>query len=166
MGSPFYKVIQEIAALRTKEPTLRYGRQYFREISGDGKEFGYSTYKGGILAFSRILDNTEICIVINSSTENGWEGHVIVDFPINPKGDGWKILYSNHGNLATLPSATIEHPGKSIKISDAVMTDPTRSVKVKLKAMEVQILGKAVIVQPIPSAKPHFTIRTGLERQL
>jgi hypothetical protein len=31
---PIYKAISRIAALRQDEPALRYGRQYFREVSG------------------------------------------------------------------------------------------------------------------------------------
>ncbi len=35
-SNSIYKSIAQIAAIRRNEPTLRYGRQYFREISGNG----------------------------------------------------------------------------------------------------------------------------------
>ena len=39
--NPIYKEISLIAKIRHEEPALRYGRQYFREISGNGIDFGF-----------------------------------------------------------------------------------------------------------------------------
>ena len=64
-----YQGIQAIAQLRLNEPTLRYGRQYFREISGNGINFGYPQSGQCILAFSRILDSEEILIAMNLTQE-------------------------------------------------------------------------------------------------
>ncbi len=63
-----YLCIQRLSKLRGREPALRYGRQYLREVSGDGANFGYSPYPGGVLAYSRILDDREIVVVANAST--------------------------------------------------------------------------------------------------
>lgn len=63
--SPVYKKIAQIAEIRDKEPALRYGRQYFREISGNGLDFGYPLDGQSTLAYSRILDDTEILILMN-----------------------------------------------------------------------------------------------------
>ena len=68
---PFYKALAAIAAVRASEPALRYGRQYFRPISGDGQSFGISPYAPGILAFSRILNDRELLVVANADTANG-----------------------------------------------------------------------------------------------
>jgi glycosidase len=38
----FYKAIRAIAKVRGTQPALRYGRQYFRPISGNGTTFGIS----------------------------------------------------------------------------------------------------------------------------
>ena len=62
---PIYKQISRVAAIRQKEPALRYGRQYFRESSGNGFDFGYPIDGRCILAYSRILDDTEILIAMN-----------------------------------------------------------------------------------------------------
>ncbi len=37
---PAYKAIAAVAKLRRSEPALRYGRQFFKQVSGDGKIFG------------------------------------------------------------------------------------------------------------------------------
>ena len=52
---PFAAALQELSAVRVSRPELRYGRQYFRHVSGDGTSFGHSPFDGGVTAFSRIL---------------------------------------------------------------------------------------------------------------
>ncbi len=62
-----YKMISSIAKTRATEPALRYGRQYFREISGNGADFGFPIDGNSTLAYSRILDDTEILVALNLS---------------------------------------------------------------------------------------------------
>lgn len=62
---PIYQAIFPIAATRRQEPSLRYGRQYFREISGNGADFGYPLDGCSTLAYSRILDSAEILVAMN-----------------------------------------------------------------------------------------------------
>ena len=64
-SNSIYKSIAQIAAIRRNEPALRYGRQYFREISGNGIDFGYPSTANARLAYSRILDDSEIVIALN-----------------------------------------------------------------------------------------------------
>ena len=33
---PFYQAVRQVSAMRENQPALRYGRQYFRPISGNG----------------------------------------------------------------------------------------------------------------------------------
>jgi Alpha amylase, catalytic domain len=60
--NPFYVAISAIATVRREAAALRYGRQYFRPISGDGQHFGVSPFPGGIISFSRILNDQEIIV--------------------------------------------------------------------------------------------------------
>jgi glycosidase len=80
---PFYKKISQIAEIRQNEPALRYGRQYFREISGNGIDFGFPIDGKCTLAYSRILDDTEILIVMNLDS-NSRNDHVTVDAHLTP----------------------------------------------------------------------------------
>lgn len=64
---PVYTAIAGIADTRKREPALRRGRQYFRDISRDSEHFYASEQKDGIIAYSRILDSEELVIVLNLS---------------------------------------------------------------------------------------------------
>jgi glycosidase len=65
-----YKAISKIASIRAAEPALRYGRQFFRQVSGDGQTFGDSKDPGGVFAYARILDVTSILMVMNLDPES------------------------------------------------------------------------------------------------
>lgn len=64
-----YQTIAAIARIRAAEPALRYGRQFFRQVSGDGQTFGDSKDPGGVFAFARVLDTTSILTAINLDPE-------------------------------------------------------------------------------------------------
>lgn len=82
---PIYKSIARIAAIRKSEPALRYGRQYFREISGNGTDFGYPLDGKCTLAFSRILDDTEVLMALNLQSAPRAD-FVTVDSNLSPNG--------------------------------------------------------------------------------
>jgi glycosidase len=82
---PIYKLIATVAKIRAAEPTLRYGREYFREISGDGKNFGHPIDGNCTLALSRVLDATEILVAMNLTTA-GRQDCVLTDSHVNPAG--------------------------------------------------------------------------------
>jgi glycosidase len=65
---PIYQGVARAAAVRAREPALRYGRQYFREISGNGVDFGCPTTGRCTLAFSRVLDADEVVVAFNLDT--------------------------------------------------------------------------------------------------
>lgn len=82
---PIYQGIAKIAAIREREPALRYGRQYFREISGNGSDFGHPLGGQYTLAYSRILDSTEILVAMNLDTDPR-NDFVAVDANLSPAG--------------------------------------------------------------------------------
>lgn len=139
----FYKTIQELSRIRVEQPALRYGRLYFRPISGDGIHFGVSPYKGGVLAFSRILNNREVLVVANASTQQEFQGKVLVDWFLNKDGEQFHVL----NNYATFVPGKVEtlHSNQGAEIHEvggAVTNGPARMISVRLKPMEVQILAK------------------------
>jgi len=141
---PFYQAIKKIARVRGQQPALRYGRQYFRQISGDGVHFGFSNFSAGILAFSRILSDQEILIVANTNAEIGWQGEVLVDYAINQAGTAYQVLFSNK-KMPSAPEPVREKSAGSIEVrglDDAISHGPTRVLRLQLQPMEVQVLAK------------------------
>jgi glycosidase len=80
-----FREISKIAKVREKESALRYGRQYFREISGNGIDFGFPIDGQCTLAYSRILDDTEILMAMNLGS-NPRSDYVTVDRDLIPAG--------------------------------------------------------------------------------
>jgi hypothetical protein len=129
---------------------LRYGRQYFRPLSGDGFHFGVSNFSPGVLAFSRILNDGELVVVANSNTDSGFSGDVIVDFSLNPVGSTYHVLFTNNtaGNGGLAPSLVVEKPVGSLEIREvngAVTRGPARTLRVTLQKMELLNLGTAQV---------------------
>ncbi|HTS55797.1 MAG TPA: alpha-amylase family glycosyl hydrolase [Burkholderiales bacterium] len=146
---PFFRTMEALSAIRRAEAALRYGRQYFRPISGDGVHFGVSGFRGGVLAFSRILNEDELLVVANADTQDAWSGEVIVDLTLNADGALLDVLFSNKSFSATShaasgqPSAIIFKAAGSVEIrevSGALTRGPVKAARVSLAPMEVQIL--------------------------
>lgn len=141
---PFYKAIQQLTNVRNKQPALRYGRFYFRPISGDSFHFGISNLQQGVLAFSRILNDQEVVVIANTNTQSDFLGSVIIDSNLNPIGVEFKILFSNKTN-PTVPEPVISTGTVEIHLVDGgVSSGPARVLSVTLKPMEIQILGRPI----------------------
>ena len=80
-----YQAIGRIAGVRRQEPALCFGRLYFREISGNGLDFGPPQSGKCTLAYSRILDECEILICLNLDADPR-NDYVTLDAGLNPAG--------------------------------------------------------------------------------
>lgn len=137
---PLYQAIAGLSAIRDAEPALRYGRLYFRPVSGDGIHFAASSLAPGVLAFSRILNEREIVVVANASAAQPFEGFVIVDVFINRDSDRFRVL--NAGDVLGPDPVETRSGLEIVEPTGGVGTGPARMVRVKLRPMEVQILGR------------------------
>ena len=140
---PFYVAMQAIVAVRNAQPALRYGRYYFRPISGDHIHFGISPYPGGVIAWSRILNDEEVLVVANTNTTTPQDVDVILEFVLSSEGQAVSILYSNKA-LPTAPSAVQTLASVQVVEVDqpagTVGTGPLHVTHVTLQPMEVQVL--------------------------
>lgn len=118
---PVYGGISEVAKIRTAEPALRYGRQYFRQTSATGAAFSYPSGGKCTLAYSRILDTTEILVAMNLDSEPR-EDCVVIDSNLHAANGKMKDLLCPEKEL-------------SIEQSGSVLF-----VKVPLKAYSMAIL--------------------------
>jgi hypothetical protein len=121
-----YEEIAKIAAvMRSREP-LRFGRMYFRQISGDGITFitfGYPYGSSYTLAFSRMLYGQEILVAYNVAPSPRTDC-VVVDSALHPDGDTMTFLY---GATGSVPVNTAH--------------DGTRFVRLALEGRQFVILG-------------------------
>lgn len=136
---PLFGQIQTLAAVREALPGLRYGRLYFRPVSGNGRDFGHSSGQGGLVAFSRILNEREVLVMANTHHDRPFDGFVLVDRDLNRRQREMAVTYSNLGTTGR---------GQVQIISDAAFWEDgrlagrgeTAALFVRLAPMEVQIL--------------------------
>ncbi|MBI5568851.1 MAG: hypothetical protein HY914_02805, partial [Desulfomonile tiedjei] len=85
-GHPIYRSISRIVGIRRREPALRYGRQYFRETGRNGADVTHPTSRHCTLAYSRVMDETEILIAMNLdfTPRNDF---IVIDFDLHHDGE-------------------------------------------------------------------------------
>jgi hypothetical protein len=130
-----------MAAVRGSHAALRYGRFYFRPVSGDGQTFGISPFPQGVLAFSRILNDEETIVVANTNTGQSQSLDVILEIQLSQPGDTCRILYSNKPT-PTPPSKVKQTGAVTVHETDgSIGQGPLHVLHVTLQPLEVQILG-------------------------
>ena len=148
----FFQAVEALSAIRQAQPSLRYGRQYFRPVSGDGVHFGVSSFRGGVLAFSRILNEDETVIVANTNTQDAWSGEVLVDTALNPANALFDVAFSNKSVGVSAPpaggrpSVVLVKPADAVEITEVsrgVTRGPAKAIRIALAPMELQILRRA-----------------------
>lgn len=142
----FYRHIEKIAAVRSQQPALRYGRFYFRPLSGDGTNFGISQFPQGVIAFSRILNDQEVVVAANTNPTLAQQLDVVVDFQLSSGGDPFAILYSNQaGPLAPQPVRVVAQGTAVVnEVDGSIGGGPLHVIHVNLQPMEVQILRRVL----------------------
>lgn len=136
---PIFRQIAALSGLRQREPALRYGRLYFRRLSQNGKDFGFSYGPGGIVAFSRILFGREVLVVANTSTTTPFAGYVLVDADHNRQPHIYRLAHSNLGTEGDAKVLLLS--SANLYANDAFeKTEDSAAVHMTLQPMEVQIL--------------------------
>lgn len=96
--APLYRELAKILAIRYDKIALRRGRQYLRDISGDGQSFGLPAMLGGamrsVVPWSRIFNDQEILLAINTDPDQPRTAWVTVDKDLHSPGERLKCLYS------------------------------------------------------------------------
>ena len=93
-----YPELAKILAVRRAKIALRRGRQYLREISGNGSDFGLPRAIGSqlrsVVPWSRILDTSEVLCAINTDYYDATSAWVTLDDGLHAAGDQLTCLYS------------------------------------------------------------------------
>jgi glycosidase len=116
-----YRELAKVHALRRKHLALRRGRQFLRQISSNGVNFGFPQRLGGrmrsIVAWSRIFDDDELLCAINTDPDNALAAFVTIDYELHVAGDKLTCLYSTDaadiGHLITVEPKN----GKAVSLS-------------------------------------------------
>ncbi|MDP4196698.1 MAG: alpha-amylase family glycosyl hydrolase, partial [Bacteroidota bacterium] len=120
-SSPAYAEFAKILKLRSQQIALRRGRQYLREISGDGMGFGLPHMMGteirSVVPWSRIIDQQEIVVAINTDYDNARTAWVTVDSGINEIGKNFTCLYSTDCAMINYQVPVEAKNGRAIKLT-------------------------------------------------
>jgi alpha-amylase len=119
-----YREIAKIAEVSQME-VFRFGRMYYREISGDGEHFGLPYGTTYTLAFSRLLYGKEALVAYNVSGQPRNDA-VVVDGSLHGPGDRMRFVYRSGGDPGT------------VEVEQAL--DGTRYVRLHLGSREFAIL--------------------------
>jgi glycosidase len=140
--SDFYQHIQQIASVRAQQSALRYGRFYFRPLSGDGVTFGVSGLPQGVIAFSRILNDQEVVVAANTSLTQTQQLDVILEIMLSAQGDVFDVLYSNQsGPQAPQPVRVAPQGTVTVQeVDGSIGIGPLHVIRVTLRPLEVQII--------------------------
>ena len=98
-GQPVYQELSKIHKLRRERLALRRGRQFLRQISADGQNFGFPERFGAgrmrsIVAWSRIFDENELLCAINTDPDNETGAFVTIDNDLHVAGSVVTCVYS------------------------------------------------------------------------
>ncbi len=99
----YYKAIADILKVRSKHKALRRGRQYLRQISGDGIHFGFPQKVSvddmkSIIVWSRIFNNEEYLCAINTDLHERTTAWSVIDYDLHQAGDQMTCLFSTDDN--------------------------------------------------------------------
>ncbi|MEU4242468.1 alpha-amylase family glycosyl hydrolase [Actinoplanes sp. NPDC026619] len=92
-----YQEIAKIAAVMRSHQALRFGRMYYRQISGDGQNFGEPFGTTYTLAFARLLYPQEVLVAYNVSDQPRHDC-VVVDAALHPEGSTMSFRYGASGD--------------------------------------------------------------------
>jgi alpha-amylase len=107
-----YTEIAKIAAVMRAQEPLRFGRMYYRPISGDGEHFGLPFGSTYTLAFSRLLYSQEVLVAYNVSGATRHD-RVIVDAGLHADGSTLSFLY---GGIGTVPVQTAASGARFVRL--------------------------------------------------
>ncbi|RBP43836.1 glycosidase [Roseimicrobium gellanilyticum] len=116
-----FQEIAKITRIRKQELPLRRGRQYLREISGNGVDFGPPVMMGdtirSIVPWSRLFNDVEVLVAINTDYNNPSASWVTLDNDLHRAGDLLTCLYSTNpaeiGNQVSVEARN----GKAVRLS-------------------------------------------------
>jgi glycosidase len=137
-GHFLYQHLKVLSRLREEQSALRFGRLYFRQVSGNGRDFGYSSGAGGLVAFSRIMSDIEVLVIANTNTGQRFDGFVLQDPDLNRHPRHLNVAYSNLGSDGATTVRQI-YGARLFSGGQRTGTADVTALPVGLAPMEIQV---------------------------
>ncbi|MDH3505372.1 MAG: alpha-amylase family glycosyl hydrolase, partial [Nitrospirota bacterium] len=119
--SPAYQQLAIILRLRRDKLALRRGRQYLREISGNGMDFGLPRMLGGrirsVVPWSRIFNDQEILLAMNTDYSAPRSAWVTIDDGLHHAGQALTCLYSTNAGQIGQETTVESRNGKAVVLT-------------------------------------------------
>jgi len=118
---PVYRALQRILRVRRANLVIRRGRQFLRQISGDGETFGFPVMLGGVIRsvvpWSRLFSDREVLLAINTDVETSRTAWVTIDDRLHTAGSRLTCLHST--DPSQIGSTVLVEPrhGKAVAIT-------------------------------------------------
>ncbi|MCY7350864.1 MAG: alpha-amylase [Cytophagaceae bacterium] len=119
--NPIFHEIARLLAFRKSHLTLRRGRQYLRQISGNGTNFGLPMMLDGpmrsVVAWSRIFNNIEFVCAINTHPDQPSTAWVTIDNGLNRTGELFDRLFTTDASVGSAEIPVEARNGKAIALT-------------------------------------------------
>ena len=120
-SQPVYIELRKVHEVRRKHLALRRGRQFLRQISGNGLDFGFpqgfADRMKSILAWSRIFNDVELLCAINTDAGRPATTFVTIDNDLHAAGDRLTCLYSSDAASIGHTIAVEPKNGKAVSLT-------------------------------------------------
>jgi hypothetical protein len=118
---PVYRELANILAIRRGDMAIRRGRQYLREISGDGVHFGLPQMVGGVIRsvvpWSRIFNDREVVLGVNTDFDALRTAWVTIDAGLHAVGSRLTCRYSTDPTQIGTQLRVEELNGRAVEVT-------------------------------------------------
>jgi len=116
-----YRELAKILRIRKDNIVIRRGRQFLRQISGDGQNFGFPRMIGdeirSVVAWSRIFSDREVLLAINTDRFKQSAAWVTIDNGLHATDDKLNCIYSTEASEIGQQIQIEARNGKAVKLS-------------------------------------------------
>jgi hypothetical protein len=117
-----YQELAKILKLRAGSLALRRGRQYLRQISGDGASFGLPERMDdgpirSVIAWSRIIGDEEVVVAMNTDPDSARSAWVTVDAQMQGSRGAMRYSYSTDPSSIGKPARIEARNGRAMEVT-------------------------------------------------
>ena len=116
-----FRELAKILQLRRQNLVIRRGRQYLREISGDGVHFGLPQMLGGVIRsivpWSRIFNDREVLLAVNTDFDASRAAWVTIDANLHAAGEQLTFQYSTDAAQIGTTTAVANRNGRAVLVT-------------------------------------------------